>query len=119
MRQGQSPQTELGEARDKCASHLQWRQQTFGEVSIMRRPLRRAAALEWSRPEPPRQTVCTVCSRARDTELPEPFGGQRILSRLQKFLTDLLLCPTSVLLRFDCDYALVIPSWIRKAFNLL
>lgn len=62
MRQGQSPQTELGEARDKCASHLQWRQQTFGEVSIMRRPLRRAAALEWSRPEPPRQTVCTVCS---------------------------------------------------------
>lgn len=77
-------------------------------------PLRRAVALEKSRSEPMRQTVCAVCSSLGDMELLKALGGQTILSGLQEFLTELLHCWTLVSLRFDCAFALVIPSWIKE-----
>lgn len=38
---------------------------------------KRAAGVEWSRPKPVREVVCTI-GRAGDARLPKPFGTQAI-----------------------------------------
>lgn len=58
----------------------QWTPQHSGDPSAMEQPPKTAGAVEWSRPEPVRCSVCVLCARAREVELPMSPEAQSIFS---------------------------------------
>jgi hypothetical protein len=40
---------------------------------------RTAAAVEWSQPEPRRQSSLALCGRIREAEVLRPFGAQQVM----------------------------------------
>lgn len=62
---------------------LQWRSTHTEDAKIVGQPLRLAAAMGWSQPEPMREVMCAVNSKVREVELPKSCGAQKVLTESQ------------------------------------
>lgn len=102
------------ERAQKLLAQLQQRPQSSGDVRMMGQPLRTAACVEWSGPEPMRQAVlCCKQQIWRHGFSLEPRGLWIGL----RHQTLRLLHHNTVLLWFDCDCELILPSWSKEVFT--
>lgn len=89
--------------------------QDSGDARAMRHPPRIAVHVKCSWPDP---TVCVTDGRAREVDLPKPFGSLKIIRESQILQNMRLHCGAFVLLQSDCSYALVLPASENKIYNL-
>lgn len=86
---------------------------SFGDASTVGWPQRVGIAVEWSQPEPGRPAVEAVEGRAGEVTQ----TSWRTLRNHEWILdTELLTQAKFALLWFDCDCALVLPSWSKNIF---
>lgn len=78
--------------------------------------------MEQSQSDPVRQAMCATDGRARDIELVKPLGAQKIRTESQMPGAELKIyrCTAGCfsLVKSDCFYALILPFWDKKIFNL-
>lgn len=110
---GKVPEENLRKFFGESAAKFQQRPQRFGDTSTMGESPKTSAAVEWSQPEPRRQTVCAVGGRYFFFKLcPKPLALEICEAQMSDWEPHTIILGIA-LFYFDSAYALLFFS-LRK-----